>query len=102
VSYNASAVKIYNARSSLARFENKNIFTYFQKTLQPFMYSAGVVAVNSKVVGLAPVFTCDYGIVSYCRKTVCPNSFTTLPNVLIFLNYIFLLNIADINIKAEK
>jgi hypothetical protein len=26
VSYNASAVKIYNASSSLVRFENKNIF----------------------------------------------------------------------------
>jgi hypothetical protein len=28
VSYNASAVKIYNASSSLVRFENKNIFHY--------------------------------------------------------------------------
>jgi hypothetical protein len=35
VSYNANAVKIYNAASSLVRFENKNIFYYFEKTLQP-------------------------------------------------------------------
>jgi hypothetical protein len=28
-SYNASAVKFYNATNSLARFENKNIFLYF-------------------------------------------------------------------------
>jgi hypothetical protein len=32
-SYNASAVKIYDATSSLVRFENKNIFLYFEKTL---------------------------------------------------------------------
>jgi hypothetical protein len=29
--YNASAVKIYNATSSLARFENKNIFSLLKK-----------------------------------------------------------------------
>jgi hypothetical protein len=34
-SYNASAVKIYNASGSLARFENRNIFFYFEKMLQP-------------------------------------------------------------------
>jgi hypothetical protein len=34
VSYNASAAKIYNAKSSLLRFENKNIFFYYEKTLQ--------------------------------------------------------------------
>jgi hypothetical protein len=33
VNYNASAVKIYIATSSLERFENKNIFFYFEKTL---------------------------------------------------------------------
>jgi hypothetical protein len=33
VSYNASAVKIYNATSSLGRLENKIIFFYFEKTL---------------------------------------------------------------------
>jgi hypothetical protein len=31
MSYNA--VKIYNATSSLVRFENKNIFIYSQKTV---------------------------------------------------------------------
>jgi hypothetical protein len=50
VSYNASAVKIYNATSSLVRFEDKNIFFYFENDLA--YYNAGVVAVNSKFVGL--------------------------------------------------
>jgi hypothetical protein len=31
VSYNASAVKIYSATSSLVRFENKSILIYFEK-----------------------------------------------------------------------
>jgi hypothetical protein len=30
-SYSASVVKIYNSTSSLVRFENKNIFFYFEK-----------------------------------------------------------------------
>jgi hypothetical protein len=30
VSYNASAVKIYNQTSSLVLFENKNVFFYFE------------------------------------------------------------------------
>jgi hypothetical protein len=33
VSYNASAVTIYNATSSLARFESKSVLLYFEKTL---------------------------------------------------------------------
>jgi hypothetical protein len=33
VSYNASAVKIYNDPSSLARLENNNIIFNFKKTL---------------------------------------------------------------------
>jgi hypothetical protein len=35
VSCNAGTVKIYNASSSLVRFENKNIFSNFEKTLLP-------------------------------------------------------------------
>jgi hypothetical protein len=34
-SYNASAVPIYNAMSGLVRFENKNIFFYFEYRLLP-------------------------------------------------------------------
>jgi hypothetical protein len=52
VSYNASAVKIYNATSSLVRFENK-IF-YIEKTLRPTYHNAVVVVVYSKVVGFGP------------------------------------------------
>jgi hypothetical protein len=58
--YNARAVKIYNATSSLVRFENKTVFLYIKKcsTLH-----AGVVAVNLEVVGLAPdIIQIMYGI----------------------------------------
>jgi hypothetical protein len=51
--YSANVVNFYNATGSLARFENKNILFYFEKRSSVAYYNAGVVAVNSKVVGLA-------------------------------------------------
>jgi hypothetical protein len=36
MSYNASAIKVYKATSSLVRFENKNVFIYvLRKMLYP-------------------------------------------------------------------
>jgi dihydroxyacetone kinase-like predicted kinase len=51
----ASAVKLYNAKSSLVRFENKNIFFNFEKCSSLLQsWRCTYVAVKSEVVGLAP------------------------------------------------
>jgi hypothetical protein len=49
VSYNASVVKIYNAKGSLVRFENKNAFFYFEKSSNLIRRWRSL-----EVVGLAP------------------------------------------------
>jgi hypothetical protein len=45
VSYNASAVKIYNAPKSKAHFQNKNYFSEIKKA--PAYYNDGILVVNS-------------------------------------------------------
>jgi hypothetical protein len=50
VSYNASVVKIYNATSSLLRFENKNCYFFYENALATY-YNAFV---HSEVEGLSP------------------------------------------------
>jgi glutamate formiminotransferase len=60
VSYNASAVKIYNATSSQVRFENITILFYNDIKLRVYrtmfytLSNAGVAVVNSEVVGSDP------------------------------------------------
>jgi hypothetical protein len=53
VSYNASAVKIFNATNSIERFENETYCPYLKKRsslLQSWRCKFGVVVVNSEVV----------------------------------------------------
>jgi hypothetical protein len=52
LSFNASVVKIYSATNSMTRFYNENYFLRRKNAVA--YYSAGVVAENSKVVGLPP------------------------------------------------
>jgi hypothetical protein len=59
---------------SLARFEKKNIVSTLKNALA--YYNAGVVAVNSKVVGLAP--DCSWNTLSELVKEY--QITTTLPN----------------------
>jgi hypothetical protein len=42
MSYNASAVKIYNPTSSIVRFQNKDILFYNEKNALS-LYNAGVI-----------------------------------------------------------
>jgi hypothetical protein len=52
VSYNSSAVKIYNTTSTLVRFSRKkNIFSAILKNDLAY-YNSGVVIAYSEVVGL--------------------------------------------------
>jgi hypothetical protein len=53
-SYNASSVKMYNATSSLVRFENKNLFRYFKKRSIAYYLHRWRCRKNYKVVGSGP------------------------------------------------
>jgi hypothetical protein len=43
VSYNASTIKIYNATSSLVRFENKKVFFHFERNNALAYYNAALI-----------------------------------------------------------
>jgi hypothetical protein len=83
-SYNASIVNFYNATRSLERFENQKIFHSSLKNAVD-CNNAGIVAVNSKVAGLAPgkkrenkVSECSkwFGMVDHLSRKFIPHPHT--------------------------
>jgi hypothetical protein len=100
VSYSASVVKIYNATSSLLRFEMKKIF-YFGKTLWSAL--ALCLYVNSEVVELAPgvevmiTIFCDFQ--QFSAKKL---AFLSKNNVMIqILHNLALFRVKNANFFAE-
>jgi hypothetical protein len=53
------------------RFKNKNVFFYFEKTLQLTTYNAGAVVVNTKCVGLALGLANTTSIDSKQHASIC-------------------------------
>jgi hypothetical protein len=71
-SYNASVVNFYNATGSLVRFENKKNSSTLKNAVA--CYNAGVVAVNSKVAGLAPALRKHFPQFKFFRELGPPRA----------------------------